>query len=70
MKVWTGIALLIVIGSSLGSLRAQTLEELKMMFDANRAFALREASSTVTRRPSIAVLWKILRIAPRPREKI
>jgi len=43
MKVWTGVALLIVIGPSLGSLRAQTLEELKVMFDANQAFALREA---------------------------
>lgn len=43
MKTWTGAALLIVTALSSGSLRAQTLEELKAMLDANQGFALREA---------------------------
>ena len=43
MKTWTRSALLIVTALSLESLRAQTLEELKAMLNANQSFALREA---------------------------
>lgn len=43
MKIGIIAALLIVTGQGLGSVRAQTAEQLKAMLDSNQAFALRDA---------------------------
>jgi hypothetical protein len=42
MKTWMMAAFLILAAMGLGCARAQTVEELKVMLDANQAFALRD----------------------------